>query len=131
MKNRFGIKVMLFMLLLALGFAFAQSGSGSGNSLVQVDLQDPMKTQCGKTGNVIDFTCEIMQALLTLGPYVAVLSLVVAGIIYGYSNVFVTADQRGRYHTLAMNIVVGALILAAICGAAGILTSKGLSLLKT
>jgi len=86
---------------------------------------------CGSTGNVIDFTCGIMQALLTLGPYVAVLSLVVAGIIYGYSNVFVTADQRGRYHTLSMNIVIGALILAAICGAAGLLTQKGLALLKT
>jgi hypothetical protein len=121
-------KILVFAMFLFLGLATAGS---SGNTLSTVDYSDPVSTQCNNTGNIVDFTCGLMVALLTLGPFVAIIALVAGGLIYVYANVFVTADQRGRYHTLAMNVVVGALILMAIVGGAGILAEKGLSFLST
>lgn len=107
-------------LLFAMGLVFAGSG-GEG-----LDYSNPMETSCPGNGGIVDFTCNIMKTLLILGPMLAVMALVVGGITYVYANVFVTADQRGKYHTLATNLALGGLILAAIVGGAGIIVNAGM-----
>lgn len=117
----FRISRMLFSLL-TLGAIVLANAAG-------VDYSNPINTSC--TGSdIVGFTCNIMVALLSLGPFVAVIALVIGGIIYIYANIFVSADLRGRYHMIATSLVVGALILAAICGGAGIIVSNGMKLLN-
>lgn len=96
-----------------------------------IDLSNPAEAVCPGGGNIVDFTCNIMKTLLTLGPMIAIIALVLAGIIYVYANVFVTADQRGRYHTLATSLAVGAIILLALVGGAGAINTAGSKLLTT
>lgn len=117
----FGKLKYLFFALCLLGVLAAQSGGTTGSGIV-VDYSTPSQTTCSNTGNITDFTCQMMEALLGLGPMIAIIALVLGGIIYVYANVFVTADQRGRYHSLAMNLAIGAIILAAIVGGAGVIT---------
>ncbi len=121
------LKTVLLAVLL-LGLAFAQAGGSTGTSGINTD--NPAQTSCSDTGGIKDVTCKLMVYLLELGPMVAVIALVLGGVIYIYANVFVTADQRGRYHTLATNLVIGALLLAAIVGGAGILVKSGMGFLK-
>jgi hypothetical protein len=118
----------LFFAIGLFGLLMAQA---SGNSGIGVSYSNPRNTVCGSTGNIIDFTCNMMKALLELGPMVSILALVLAGLVYVYASVFVTADQRGRYHTLATNLALGAIVLAAIVGGAGLITQNGEKFLTT
>ncbi len=108
--------------------ALVMSGLGLAVDVGQ-DISKPAEMVCDSSGNIISFTCNIMQSLLQLGPMVAVIALVLGGIIHIYSNVFVTADQRGKYHSVATSLVVGAIILAALVGGAGLLVSSGMKFL--
>ena len=118
-------KIMfLFMMLSVAGILGAQSAD------TNLNLDNPVQSQCTNGSGIEVFMCNIMVTLLNLGPIVAIIGFVVAGVIYVYANVFVTADQRGRYHSLATNIALGAIILAAIVGGAGFLTSAGMTFLK-
>jgi hypothetical protein len=121
------LKTVLLTVLL-LGLAFAQAGGTTGTTGINTD--NPAQTACGNNGGLKDVACNLMVYLLELGPIVAVIALVLGGVIYIYANVFVTADQRGRYHTLATNLVIGALLLAALVGGAGILVKSGMGFLK-
>jgi len=116
------IQMILFAVCLA-GVALAQTAQSG------IDYSDPMKTECTGSG-VFVFTCDMMKTLLAIGPMVAVLALVLGGIIYVYANAFVPADQRGKYHSLAVSLVVGALILAALVGSAGTIIKVGSTLLS-
>lgn len=102
----------------------------SGEGTEGLNFSNPVKTTCSGSG-IVAFTCNIMKTLLVLGPMIAVLALVLGGVIYIYANVFVTADQRGRYHTLATNLAIGALLLAAIVGGAGIIVNEGMKFLTS
>ncbi len=113
-------KIVILSLLLV-GFAFSQ---GEG-----IDFSNPVETSCSGNGGIVDFTCNIMKTLLVIGPMLAVMALVLAGILYVYASVFVTADQRGKYHTLATNLAIGGIILAAIVGGAGIIVNAGMKFL--
>lgn len=115
------------LIVLAAMFAGAAFAGDSGND---IDLSNPQEASCGDSGNIVDFTCGIMTTLLKLGPMIAIISLVLAGITYVYANVFVTADQRGRYHTLATSLAVGAIILLALVGGAGAISTAGMKLLS-
>ncbi len=117
-------KLLIVMAAVLVGAAFAADG---GNA---IDLSNPQEASCGSSGNIVDFTCNIMKTLLQLGPMIAIIALVLAGITYVYANVFVTADQRGRYHTLATSLAVGAIILLALVGGAGAISSAGMKLLS-
>jgi hypothetical protein len=105
--------------------AFA-GGEGEG-----LDYSNPIETSCTGNGGIVDFTCNIMKTLLTLGPMIAVLAIVLGGVVYIYASVFVTADQRGRYHTLATNLAIGGLILAVLVGGAGLIVQAGMQFLTT
>jgi hypothetical protein len=118
-------KIMLiFMVLSIAGILGAQATD------TNLNMENPVKSECKNGSGIEVFMCNIMVTLLNLGPIVAILGFVIAGVIYVYANVFVTADQRGRYHTLATNIAVGAIILAAIVGGAGFLTQAGMTFLE-
>lgn len=113
---------LLFVLLLG-GLVAAQAADGEFN------YENPSATSCSSTG-FEGFVCGIMKTLLKIGPMIAVIALVLAGFIYIYANVLVTADQRGKYHTLATSLAVGAVILAALVGGAGLIAQAGTSFLK-
>jgi hypothetical protein len=115
--------VMIGFLALMVGSLVAQTANQD------YDVSDPTATACGESGNILDLTCIVMKALLNLGPMLAIIALVLGGIIYIYANVFVTADQRGRYHTLATSLVVGAIILLALVGGAGTIVGAGKTLI--
>ena len=119
------IRWMIALTLIVLVGALSAAEPGT------IDLSNPREASCGQSGNIVDFTCTIMKALLQLGPMIAIIALVLGGIIYIYANVFVTADQRGKYHTLSTSLVVGALILLALVGGAGAITSAGMKFLGT
>lgn len=112
-----------FLVLLLAGLVAAQAGADS------INYENPAATNCSGSG-FEKFVCELMLSLLKIGPMISVIALVIAGIIYIYANVLVTADQRGKYHSLATSLAVGALILAALVGGAGLLTQAGTSFLK-
>jgi hypothetical protein len=115
-------KYILGILLLSV-LVFA-GGDGEG-----LDYDEPVETSCGDSGSIVDFTCNIMKTLLMLGPMIAVLAIVLGGITYVYASIFVTADQRGRYHTLATNLAVGGLILAVLVGGSGMIVQAGMKFL--
>jgi|GEM_PF-3880707 len=94
------------------------------------DFSDPMEMDCEANSGIENFTCNIMKTLLNLGPMVAIIALLVGGVIYVYANIFVTADQRGRYHSLATSLAVGAVILAALVGGVGFITNAGMTFLQ-
>jgi hypothetical protein len=100
------ILASIFLMLL-MGITGAQTAS---NSVLTQDCQDD--------GSFVAFVCNLKETLLMVGPMVSVIGLVVGGVIYVYSIVFVTAEARGRYQTLSMNLVIGAIILAALVGGA-------------
>jgi len=105
--------------------------AGLAAAAEEIDLSHPTEANCRDSGNIVDFTCQIMKTLLKLGPMIAIIALILAGIIYVYANVFVTADQRGRYHTLATSLAVGAIILLALVGGAGAINQAGQKLLSS
>lgn len=113
---------IVFLMLFFVGFAVSSGSEG-------LDYSNPVETSCSGNGGIVDFTCNIMKTLLIIGPMLAVVSLILAGVIYVYASVFVTADQRGRYHTLATNLAIGGIILAAIVGGAGIIVNAGMKFL--
>lgn len=119
----FGKMKYLFFALALFGVLAAQSGGTTSGT--NQDYSTPSQVTCPGNGNITDFTCQMMKALLGLGPMIAIIALVLGGIIYVYANVFVTADQRGRYHSLATNLAIGAIILAALVGGAGVITQAG------
>ena len=120
-------KILFISMILSLVSLVTAQASGVNQGL---DTSDPTKTVCTGSGIYV-FTCNIMKTLLLLGPMIAVLAIVIGGVIYVYASVFVTADQRGKYHTLATNLVIGALILAALVGGAGVIINVGKTLLQT
>jgi len=118
------IKMMgksILLLLLLSGVLFAQEEG--------VDYSDPATTSCDDTG-IVGLACNTMQVLLALGPFLAIIALLLGGMIYIYANIFVTADQRGRYHSLATSLAVGAIILAALVGGAGLIVEGGTKIIS-
>lgn len=113
---------------LSLGFILGLAFAG-GNYEGELDYSNPIETSCGGGGGIVDFTCNIMRTLLILGPLIAVIALILGGILYIYASVFVTADQRGRYHTLATNLAVGGLILAVLVGGSGLIVQAAMGFL--
>ncbi len=94
------------------------------------DISNPAAISCGGIG-IMTLTCNVMHALLQIGPMFAVIALILAAIIYVYAHMFISADQRGRYNTLSTTLALGALILAAVVGASGVIIKSGTEFLTT
>ncbi len=114
-----------FSILVLVSLIAAADGDPAGDI-----YSNPAGVTCSGIG-LVKTTCDIMHTLLTLGPMIAIIALLLAGVIYVYAHVFVAADQRGRYHTLATGLAVAALILAALVGASGLIIKSGTEFLKT
>lgn len=125
--RNFGYLRMIFVVLILASAVYAEDASETG----ELDISKPSETECGNGTGIVSFTCNIMLTLLTLGPLIAVIAIVLGGIVYVYASVFVTADQRGRYHTLATNLALGGIILLALVGGVGYIVTAGKGLLVT
>jgi len=73
-------------------------------------------------------TETIKNDLLALGPNVAVILIIVGGIVYGLAQTQ-PAHARGRWQSLGLGIVIGGIIVAAICGAAQLIANSSMTLL--
>lgn len=78
---------------------------------------------------IVDVVVEIKQTLMALGPVVAVILVVLGGITYGLAQVQ-PSEKRGQWQSLAVGMVVGGIIVAAVVGAADIIATNSSNLLK-
>lgn len=116
----------IFTFFVVCGLVFAGGGGNPPPGGEDFNYADPSNEQCeSKTNGIERFSCNVMQSLLRLGPVLAVAALVIAGMIYIYASVLVTADQRGRYHSLATNLAIGGILLAVLVGGAGLIAQAG------
>lgn len=78
--------------------------------------------------SIISLVDSIKSTLLELGPNIAIILIVMGGIIYGISYLQ-PAQARGRWQSLAMGIVIGGIIVAAITGAAELIAKSSATML--
>jgi hypothetical protein len=78
---------------------------------------------------VVDTLTMIRDALLAVGPIVAVILIVLGGLAYGFATVQ-PSDQRGKYVTTAYALIAGGVVVAAITGAATLIAGNSANLLK-
>jgi len=67
--------------------------------------------------SVVGLVDGIRETVLKLAPSISIILIVVGAIIYGLSTIQ-PAENRGKWQTLAMGMVIGGIIIAAIYGAA-------------
>ena len=65
----------------------------------------------------------IEQTLLALGPAVSVILIVLGAITYGLAQTQ-PAENRGKWQSMAMGMVVGGIIVAALTGAAQVIAGS-------
>lgn len=71
---------------------------------------------------VVGMVEGIKATLLTLGPSVSVILIVLGAITYGLSYAL-PAHSRGKWQSAAAGMIVGGAIVAAITGAAQLIAS--------
>lgn len=72
---------------------------------------------------------NIAAFLLNIAPTLSLILIVLGGIIYGLSYTQ-PADNRGKWQTTGIGLVVGGIIIGAIAGAATIIQETSAGLLK-
>jgi len=78
---------------------------------------------------IVDVVVEIKKTLITLGPLVAVILVVLGGITYGLAQVQ-PSEKRGQWQSLAVGMIIGGIIVAAVVGAAELIATNSANLLK-
>ncbi len=78
--------------------------------------------------NIVSVVDSIQLTLLDLGPKISVILIVLGAIIYGLAQVQ-PAEKRGQWQSIAIGMVIGGIITAAIVGAASIIASSSATLL--
>lgn len=74
---------------------------------------------------------DISMFLLTIAPIIGVILFVLGGIVYGLSFTQ-PADNRGKWQTSGISMMVGGFIVAAIAGIANeLITTAGGALTST
>jgi hypothetical protein len=66
---------------------------------------------------IVDLVLEWKRTLLALGPAVAVILVVLAAIVWGVAQVQ-PAEKRGQWQSMAISMLIGGIIVAAITAAA-------------
>jgi hypothetical protein len=77
---------------------------------------------------IVDVIGGIKDTLLNLAPSIATILVVAGAIVYGLAYTQ-PAENRGRWQTLSMGMVIGGIIIAAIYGAADIIVKTSSTLL--
>jgi hypothetical protein len=78
--------------------------------------------------SIFDTVESIKLGLLSIGPGIAVILIVLGGIVYGLSYTQ-PAHNRGKWQSLGAGIFIGGIIVAAIVGAAELIAQSSLTLL--
>jgi hypothetical protein len=71
----------------------------------------------------------IEQFLLTIGPVISIILIVLGGIVYGLAQTQ-PADMRGKWQTAAISMFMGGVIIAVVTGAADLIQSTSAGALK-
>jgi hypothetical protein len=77
---------------------------------------------------IVDFVSSIKDTLLNLGPNIAIILIVLAGIVFGLSYTQ-PASNRGQWQSIAMGLFIGGVIVAALAGAAELIAKTSSTLL--
>ncbi|MEM3422827.1 MAG: hypothetical protein QXF35_01630 [Candidatus Bilamarchaeaceae archaeon] len=72
---------------------------------------------------------NIAAFLLNIAPMLSLILIVLGGIIYGLSYTQ-PADNRGKWQTTGIGMVVGGIIVGAVAGAATLIQQTSAGLLK-
>ena len=72
---------------------------------------------------------SIEQFLLTIGPVISIILIVLGGIVYGLAQTQ-PADMRGKWQTAAISMFIGGVIIAVVTGAADLIQSTSAAALK-
>ena len=78
---------------------------------------------------LVDSLTGVEGTLLTIGPIISVILIVLGGLSYGLAQAQ-PSDQRGKYITTAYALLAGGIVVAAITGAATLIASSSANLLK-
>lgn len=78
---------------------------------------------------VVDIVVEWKRTLLVLGPAVSVILIVLGALVYGISQIQ-PAEKRGQWQSIAVSMIIGGIIVAAITGAAEMIEKQSENLLK-
>lgn len=70
----------------------------------------------------------IRATLEAIAPTLSIILIIMAGIVYGLAQMQ-PPDTRGKWQTTAMGLLVGGIIIAAIAGAAALISESSQSLL--
>jgi len=77
---------------------------------------------------IVNLISGIKDTLLSLGPNIAVILIVLGGIVYGLSYTQ-PASQRGQWQSIGIGLFVGGIIVGALTGAAEMIASTSQTLL--
>ncbi len=72
---------------------------------------------------------SIEQFLLTIGPVISIILIVLGGIVYGLAQTQ-PADMRGKWQTAAISMFIGGIIIAVVTGTADLIQSTSAAALK-
>jgi len=78
--------------------------------------------------SIVGLVGNIKETVLQLAPGISVSLIVMGAIVYGMAHTQ-PAENRGKWQTLAMGMVVGGIIIAAIWGAADTIFKTSATLL--
>ena len=77
----------------------------------------------------LEATLDGIRILLeTVAPTLSIILIILSGIVYGLAQMQ-PPETRGKWQTTAMGIFIGGIIIAAIVGAASIITDSSQTLL--
>jgi hypothetical protein len=72
---------------------------------------------------------SIAQFLLTIGPVISIILIVLGGITYGLAQTQ-PGEMRGKWQTAAISMFIGGVIIAVITGGASIIQTTSAGFLK-
>ncbi|VVB56959.1 Uncharacterised protein [uncultured archaeon] len=78
--------------------------------------------------SIVGLVDSIKVTVLALAPSISVSLIVLGAIVYGVAHTQ-PAENRGRWQTLAMGMMIGGIIIAAIWGAADAIFKTSATLL--
>lgn len=67
--------------------------------------------------SVVTLVDGIKETVLKLAPSISIILIVAGAIVYGIAHTQ-PAENRGKWQTMAMGMIIGGIIVAAIYGAA-------------
>ncbi len=79
--------------------------------------------------SVVGLVESIKTTLLMLGPSISIILIVLGAITYGLAQTQ-PSENRGKWQSMAMGMIVGGIIVAALTGAAQLIADTSSTLLK-